>query len=209
MSSEIDTQIEQVLNKDVVNRHSYFQLKYFVINTEPTHQSKLWRCIKEMQSRHTSIEALKDEIDNQNDDLEILNIKKSRINPDDNEENPILIRKMDRQIKNIMKRIDKLEKQLSEAREEANFFLKSYQTLEKVEPLKDFDDFNSQQSYWSERFSEELNLRALLGQLPDFEVIKSILSLNNESPIKNQVINMLEKRQKGILAQLRQDTEND
>jgi len=50
--------IDEVLNLDPVDRHSYFQLKYFVINKEPTHQSKLWRCIREVAARKDTIEGI-------------------------------------------------------------------------------------------------------------------------------------------------------
>jgi prephenate dehydrogenase len=35
----------------LTGRHSYFQLKYFIVGKEPTPQAKIWQCLREMKAR--------------------------------------------------------------------------------------------------------------------------------------------------------------
>lgn len=207
--SNLEEKIAEVLNNDIVNRHSYFQLKYFVVNKEPTHQSKLWRCIRELQSRQEGIESIENEIENLKDDLELLELYRDKIGED--KEGLILLRKHDRKINSTKKSIDRLSKRLKETKEEAEFFLKSFQELEKIESLLPFDDFKSQHSYWSEKLAQEINLRSLLEEPISYEIIKTILSLNNDSPIKTAVINMLERKKQllGVNVQLKEEENGD
>jgi hypothetical protein len=213
MSSEFYAQMDEVLANDVVNRHSLFQLKYFVVGKEPTHQSKLWRCIRELQARRESIQAVSVELENVQDELELCDIqllrlrgKQAVIEDDlDARELVVLLRREERRRESVVRSIDTLRKKLKDAEEEAVFFLKSFQSLEQLEPLQPFDDVESQQSYWNAKFAEELNLRSLMGQPISYELIKSILSLNNDAPIKMQIVNTLENKQKQMLKILKEE----
>jgi hypothetical protein len=213
MSSEFYAQMDEVLANDVVNRHSLFQLKYFVVGKEPTHQSKLWRCIRELQARRESIQAVSVELENVQDELDLCDIqllrlrgKQAVIEDDlDARELVVLLRREERRRESVVRSIDTLRKKLKDAEEEAVFFLKSFQSLEQLEPLQPFDDVESQQSYWNAKFAEELNLRSLMGQPISYELIKSILSLNNDAPIKMQIVNTLENKQKQMLKILKEE----
>jgi hypothetical protein len=213
MSSEFYAQMDEVLANDVVNRHSLFQLKYFVVGKEPTHQSKLWRCIRELQARRESIQAVSVELENVQDELELCDIqllrlrgKQAVIEDDlDARELVVLLRREERRRESVVRSIDTLRKKLKDAEEEAVFFLKSFQSLEQLEPLQPFDDVESQQLYWNAKFAEELNLRSLMGQPISYELIKSILSLNNDAPIKMQIVNTLENKQKQMLKILKEE----
>ena len=121
----------------------------------------------------------------------------------------IQLNKRLRHKKSIERNINTMNARLKDAQEEATFFLRSYKILEQFEPLKPFDDFDSQAAFWNEKFSEEVNLRGLLGQPVNFELAKSILSLNNNAPIKKQIVNTLECKQKAIIAQLEAQKEQD
>ena len=216
MSSEFYAQMDEVLANDVVNRHSLFQLKYFVVGKEPTHQSKLWRCVRELQARRESIQALSGELENGRDELELCEIQLLRlrerqavaVDDFDYRELVVLLRREERRRESIVRSIDTLGKKLKDAEEEAVFFLKSFQSLEQLEPLQPFDDMGAQQSYWNAKFAEELNLRALMGQPISYELVKSILSLNNDAPIKMQIVNTLESKQKQML-QILKEEKND
>lgn len=213
MSSEFYAQMDEVLANDVVNRHSLFQLKYFVVGKEPTHQSKLWRCIRELQARRESIQAVSVELENVQDELDLCDIQllrlrgKQAVAEDDLDarELVVLLRREERRRESVVRSIDTLRKKLKDAEEEAVFFLKSFQSLEQLEPLQPFDDVESQQSYWNAKFAEELNLRSLMGQPISYELIKSILSLNNDAPIKMQIVNTLENKQKQMLKILKEE----
>lgn len=213
MSSEFYAQMDEVLANDVVNRHSLFQLKYFVVGKEPTHQSKLWRCIRELQARRESIQAVSVELENGQDELDLCDIQllrlrgKQAVAEDDLDarELVVLLRREERRRESVVRSIDTLRKKLKDAEEEAVFFLKSFQSLEQLEPLQPFDDVESQQLYWNAKFAEELNLRSLMGQPISYELIKSILSLNNDAPIKMQIVNTLENKQKQMLKILKEE----
>ena len=43
--------IENIIKNEIVDRHSYFQLKNFLVGKEPTLQSNLWRCVREIKIR--------------------------------------------------------------------------------------------------------------------------------------------------------------
>ena len=58
MNQELIAQLDEVLKNEPVNRHSYVQLKYFLIGKEPTIQAKMWQCIKELKTRRDSLNAL-------------------------------------------------------------------------------------------------------------------------------------------------------
>jgi len=51
MSRDIVTEMNKVLENDIVNRMSFFQLQHFIVNKEPTLQSKMWQCIREIRTR--------------------------------------------------------------------------------------------------------------------------------------------------------------
>mgnify|MGYP003338271045 FL=1 len=50
--------IDEILKTGAVGRHSMFQLKYFIVGKEPTHQSKMWRCLSEIESRNEQISSI-------------------------------------------------------------------------------------------------------------------------------------------------------
>jgi hypothetical protein len=208
--------MDAVLSNDVVNRHSLFQLKHFVVGKEPTHQSKLWRCLRELQARRESIQAVSVELENGRDELELCDIQLSRLRNKqvvvedalDMRELVVLLRREERRKDSMVRSIDTLRKKLKDAEEEAVFFLKSFQSLEQLELLQPFDDVGAQQAYWNAKFAEELNLRALMGQPISYDLVKSILSLNNDAPIKMQIVNTLENKQKQML-QILKEEKND
>lgn len=198
---EYDKSIEEALVNEVVERHSFFQLKNFVIGKEPTHQAKLWRCLKELESRKKSIDSMKMEIENVKDSMEILEIE---IN--DNKEdcklsekeikiNEIKKRQKKRSMYSLMETEKELYRKMKYAYEEAMFFTKMFEALNKQEKVKPFDDMESQISYWNEKLSHELNIKILNGITPDVELIKTILSLDKESPVKKEVLSILSQNQ--------------
>jgi len=201
-------EIDEIIEKEVVNRHSLFQLKYFVVLKEPTTQARLHICLRELASRRESMKAAELEIEELQDNKALLALEiegwRRQSDPsgkfgieDENadlkeEERKIQIRKLERKERSINKTIGSLEKKLREAGEEANFFAEAYQTLEKVEPLKPFDDPHAQIEFWNEKLSQEVQLRLLLRKPLDLEMIKTILCLDDQMPIKQETVKMLE-----------------
>jgi hypothetical protein len=212
-------EIEKVLKNEVVERHSYFQLKYFVIGKEPTLQSKLWRCLTELKTRKSAIDDINLEIEEIKDNAKLLDIEEKRlenINKCESskkswtqseadeieyreEELKIKKRKIKRKKEAISKSLKNTYKKLKFTEEEAAFFLTSFLQLSSVEGLKPYDDIDSQTEYWNNKLSHEYDLKVLLHQTPDTELVKTILALTNDSQIKQTVIKTLETRNRLML----------
>ncbi len=217
MSSKIRKEMNVLLKNETVDRHSFFQLKYFVIGKEPTIQSKMWRCLRELKSRKEQLDALEMEIDDANDrnllvdqEIEILNLygkaehtafgveSTEAVKGQHKRETEIEIRRKKREKHKLENDIAELQKKSKYTEEEAEFFIKAYESLSKKEKLKPFDDFESQQEYWDEKLSQEINLKLLLQQPLDLEVVKTALSLGDGSSIKQEILNILDESQKSI-----------
>lgn len=154
--------IDQVLEEQLVERHSYFQLKHFVVGKEPTNQSKMWRCLTELKTRKDTIEAIKEEI--------------KRIESNNYSEKQVKI----------------LNRKLVNVQQEAQFFEESFRSIEKIEALKPYDDYDSQLEYWNEKLLEELNLKLLLRQPIDIEQVKIIMTLDDKAPVKKTMVKILQ-----------------
>ena len=217
MSTEIMERINKILENELSERHSYFQLKYFVIGKEPTLQGKMWQCIRELRSRKDSLDSTEIQNHELNDKKELIDIKIEKNNltlkniektsPEGDleaRECAIIVRQLERERQKTEDALVDLNKKHNYILEEANFFLETFKNLEEIEPLKDFDDLPSQQHYWDEKLSNELNLKLLLQRAPDVELVKTIMALNNNSPTKQQTIKMLENIQQQALVQIKQ-----
>jgi hypothetical protein len=208
-----------ILKNAPVGRISYFQMKYFVIGKEPTHQARLWRCIQELTSKNEEIEFLKMELDSMNDKLEIdeLNAEIDALaekyrntwgidGPNDCEDlyikqiqkQQVEKRQAKRKKDAFLKSKAKIEKKLEETKEEAIFYAEAYESLLKHGHLKPFDDFQSQVEFWNEKLSQDFNLKSMLNKAPDLECLKTILALPNDAEVKQNLLNTLETNKKLI-----------
>jgi hypothetical protein len=203
-------------NKDIVNRHSFFQMKYFIVNKEPTHQAKLWRCLRELHARKDVIEATRVELDDCRDNLELTEIEIKKLNicmnfktpevrsgvlmeiPEiealNKEESTIRERKLERKKQAILGTIASLEKKSVEIQEESAFFVEAFRSLEKIAQLKPFDDLTSQKEYWNEKIAQEFQLRALTGMPADVDLARTTMCLMDDMPVKGQFLQALEKK---------------
>jgi chaperonin cofactor prefoldin len=202
-TSPIQLEINEVLeSNNVVNRHSFFQLKYFVIGKEPTIQSKLRRCLLELEARKESLASYQGAIEESLDDICLadLEIRKIEQNtgpePIDKEIAGLHVRKLKRKKMCLEMAIQSMEKKLKECEEESNFILSEYKALLELEGPKSYDELESNVEYWNAKFLEEMNLRMMLGRPLDIEIVKSILQLPDEVPVK--------KEMNGILDQIKQ-----
>ena len=73
---EFTEKLEKMVEQAPENRHSYFQLKYFVIGKEPTLQAQMWQCLRELQARKETIDSLALEIEDTKDQIELLDVEK-------------------------------------------------------------------------------------------------------------------------------------
>jgi hypothetical protein len=232
MSSELLQKIDSLLRTDIVTRHSYFQLKHFIVGQEPTHQARMWQCLRELKNRRDSVAAIKMEVDDTNDKLALLDIEEQRIKvyihdcdippsqyvPNTDEaksklndlniaEHEIKLRRLDRQRLSLKESLSQLKTKQKNNLEECAFFVQAFEGLEKIAPLKPFDDLESQKEYWNTRLTEEINMRMILHQPLDIELMKTVLALHNDSPIKKQAIGMIEQQKSRMLAASKEEEE--
>jgi hypothetical protein len=198
---------EILKENDLTSRHSYFQLKYFVINKEPTTQAKMWQCLRELKTRKDNIEHIQLEIEDSKDRKQLAELDLERINVKPLEEPieqmktlefksaSINLRRKRREIAAVGKSIKELETRLTNLQEEADFFIKTFEKLNEIEDLKPFDDLECQKQYWNEKLTNELNMKRMLREPIGSELAKTIFSLNDDAPIKKELINIVEKIQ--------------
>jgi hypothetical protein len=207
-------ELNDVLENDIAQRHSYFQLKYFVIGKEPTIQSKMWQCLRELRSRKDSFESMSLEIEETKDKLELLDISIERIKQEkeknrgidllSEKESDIRIRQAERKKKAAISNLEQIEERKKSLEEESRFFLETFKNLQNIEPLKNFDDLDAQKEYWSEKLSQKLNLKMLTNNHLDTELIETIVSLPDEMPIKKQTLATLNLRHANMIKQLKE-----
>lgn len=202
---EIFAKINKILEQAPENRHSYYQLKYFVLGKEPTTQAQMWQCLRELESRKDTIDTLQLQIEDTKDEIELMKINHEKFYVNDDvvyqnnklhdickREREIKARRLKRKEDSLLSNINRMEKKLVFEIQEANFFMQAFEALEKIEPLKDYDDYEAQKELWEAKITEEINLRSLMRQPIPPDLLKTALSLHNESEVKARVINILE-----------------
>ncbi len=204
MTSVIYEEAKNLLIKTepaISHRHTFFQLKHFIIGKELTTQAKMQKCLKEIEARVESINGMNLSIEEAEDDLELLNLKISNLEKKKEKKGinkqykDIQIRKLNRKKTLLSNSIQNINKKLKETEEEVSFFTSAFKQLEKIEPLKRYDDLESNQQFWNENFGQELQLRLLLQKPLDIELVKCILALNKESPIRIEMLKILDQIQ--------------
>jgi hypothetical protein len=204
---EIKEKVSELLKNDVVSRHSYFQLKYFLIGKEPTNQAKMWQCLRELKARQEILNSVDLQLEEEKDNLEIYNISLLRIDSKEKEikdeldlrELEIKKRQIKRNISNVSNNVQSLLSKKKDTEEECEFFIQTFENIEKTEPLKYFDDLDSQKEYWGTKLLEKINLKILLQNNVDIDLVETALSLPDDVPIKQQVLNKLNYLQSNML----------
>jgi hypothetical protein len=211
MKQEQVKEIEKALATEVSDRHSFFQLRHYVIGKEPTLQSKLWRCLRELKARKESIEAIKLETDETKDQIDMAQVEIDAsdslpclncfgIQLQGNEEavanakRVIQRRQLCRKKKGLENNLQALEIKQVNLEQEAIFFLDAFNELGGKDKLKPFDDAASQEEYWNSKLSQELELKVLMGLPVDTDLMKTILALHDSSPLKISTIKSLKDR---------------
>jgi hypothetical protein len=211
------SEISDVLKKQEINsRHSYFQLKYFLIGKEPTMQSKMWQCLRELKSRNESVASMNLELEELKDKIKLLDISVRKINHDMEktaiddkishellvEECEIKVRQLNRQKKSLENNIDEILDRKRCVLEESKFFLVTLKNFIQVEPLRHFDDLDSQKEYWHEKLTQKVNLKMLTQGNVDTELVETIVALPDDIKIKQQTLQTLNMKQNEILLRM-------
>lgn len=200
MSSETLKQATELVSiSGVSGRHTFYQLKHFVLGKEVTTQAKMWKCIRELEARVGSAKALARSIEEAEDDLRLLSIrcqileKKKSKGVLHTECKQIRRRKLDRSRIALEESISDMKKRLAETEEEMGFFLSAYRQMESMEPLRPHDDPEANANFWDQNFAQELQLRMMLQRPLDVELVKCILALDDGSSTRKEVVGMLEQ----------------
>lgn len=203
MSEDLNKEIEKVLINLPEARHSYYQLKHFVIGKEVTNQARMWQCLRELQARKKTIDSAEMQIEELKDKIELIDIKRAKeelnIEEEKNEFKKVLIEKeriiffrsLERQKNSLLITIKELEDTIKFSKQEALFFLKTFQSIEINEPLKDYDDLESQEEYWNEKIAQKIHLKLLMNQGIDTELAETALSLHENALIRQQMEKIL------------------
>jgi len=216
LSSELIQTIDEILQRaDIPERHTYFQIEKFIIGKEVTAQAQLWQIVRELKARRETVDSFTQQLEDAGDNLELFDIQIERqqkllneekhlgndANPLNIKEIEINIRKLIREKERLIQSIKKVQDKVKFSLEEASFLILAFNRIEQIEKLKALDDKEAQTEYWNEKLLEEFNLRILLRNPLDSELIRTIMALNNEAPVKKHVSSMLEQVQKSMLEQ--------
>lgn len=206
MSNQIIDQVERLVRgAGVSGRHTFYQLKHFVLGKEVTTQAKMWKCIRELEARLGSVRSMKNAIEEGEDDIRAVEIrlavleKKKTKSVLHREYRQIRRRKLERRLSAIRESVDETRRRLSETEEEMGFFLGAYRQMEAMEPLRPHDDPEANANYWDQNFAQELQLRLMFGKPLDLELVKCILALDDGSSTRRELVGMIEQIQRCAL----------
>tara|TARA_Y100000034_G_scaffold38278_3_gene47047 strand:- start:4255 stop:4911 length:657 start_codon:yes stop_codon:yes gene_type:complete len=212
MSSELINKADEILSKHpIADRHSYFQLKNYIIGKEHTLHGKLWQCVRELKTRRDSVDAIKLQIEDVNDKLELIDIAKEKLEIAPlggdfvallEREKAIKHRQLDRDKSQLEKNGAELVNKIKSIQEEINYFIQAFEALKKMGDWKDFDDEKAQEVYWNAKLEHELNMRLVLGQPIDIELGRTIESLSDTAPVKQRLMGLINERQRLAKEQL-------
>ncbi len=191
--------IKEILDKDlVVNRHSDFQIEKFIVGKELSPSAQAWQCVRELKTRYESLGNLEMEIENVLDDMEIKKIEIEEEKEKNTRKTPFLVRKLERSLKNLEINHNKLLENKKNYKDECEKLLDIFSKIEAKHEIKKWTDDTAQFEYFENKFSNELNLDFLLGNPVNKELVRSILQLDNSSKLKNNFLDLVNKR-KGLL----------
>lgn len=215
MSKELLKKANQIIEvADLPDRHTFFQIEKFIIGKEPTAQAQLWAIIRELQARVETIDQLEKDLQDAEDNLELFDIRIERIDRhirDDQfkndpyndlniKEHEINIRKLQREKEQLISSAQKVNKKRKSILEEINYLVGGYEKIvASYGNVQSIDDEQAQKEMWNEKLLEEFNLRIILQRPLDPEFVKTVLCLNDDAPVKTQVIKLIENLQKKMI----------
>lgn len=215
MSNELISKAAEILEKaDMPDRHTFFQIEKFIIGKEPTAQAQLWAIVRELQSRMETVKSFQKDLSDAEDNLELFEVKIERLDRRIKEESTcndansdlnireyeINIRKLQREQSSLVEAAQKVKKKLECILEEMNYLVAGYEKIvSHYGEMKPVDDEQSQKEMWNEKLLEEFNLRIILQRPLDPEFVKTVLCLNDEAPVKKQLVTLIENIQKNMV----------
>ena len=220
MSIELLNRAREILGcLEVPERHSYFQIEKFMIGKEPTGYAQLWQVVREIKVRMENIDAMELQLEETADNVEefSLMITKLYIEKDFATRNTttmdalretetklvdVQIRRIDRKKKSAEQSLEKLRSKLKYTMEEVACLINAYEKIvAKIGDVKPLDDPQAQAEMWTEKFLEEFNLRVLLKNPLDTDLIRSIMALDDDAPVKRHVVTLIQMMQRQMIAE--------
>jgi len=216
----IEKAIEITNKYNVDQNQSQFQMANFIIGKEPTINAKMWQTIREIESRLSNLKAMKLQIAEVEDNIELIDIKTNKLDynfkrllqrtdtylePGEREdlekELAIEKRKYARQRQSLLDSKEEVEKLYGVTESQLTFFVQAFEHLLKRGHWKDFDDPLAQAEYWNAKLADELAMRLSLQKPIDIELGRLIASLPNNLPVKNEFYRRL-----GVIKNIEKDT---
>jgi hypothetical protein len=191
--------------------HSNFQIRNFILGKESSDIGKFWQCVRELQARQETLQALETDYQDLLDNIEIAKLDLEEIqlknivakNPILKEirQKKILIQasKQKRNIDRLYKTKQSLDSQRENILKEMQVLVEEFEKLSELVAYKDFDDESAQLQYWTQKFEKELVLTQTLGLPPNPELLKSCLALPSDSALKKNIEEALLNANKKLL----------
>jgi hypothetical protein len=191
--------------------HSNFQIRNFILGKESSDIGKFWQCIRELQARQETLQALETDYQDLQDNIEIAKLDLEEIqlknivakNPALSEirqkKRAIQTSKQKRNIDRLYKTKQSLDSQRENILKEMKVLVEEFEKLSEFIPYKEFDDESAQLQYWTQKFEKELVLTQTLGLPPNPELLKSCLALPSNSALKKNIEEALVNANKKLL----------
>lgn len=204
--AELQTQVDAITSNNVPLRHTFFQLNFFVLGKEPTHQAKMRKCVEELRARKGSVESCRMEIHDIQDRSALMEIEFAKSNFPTTEEADIRRRMLTRRLHQNERDIAKLEETIKNTEEEMVFFVEAFNRLNQIEAFKQWDDISVQAEYWNAKLTEEVNHRLVMQMPIDFEIVRTVLALPHETPVKKKVAALIQRNVDKVLSLTSKDS---
>jgi hypothetical protein len=210
--ADIFADIDKILLNEVLERHTFYQLKFFVLGAEPTIQAKLQCCLRELKSRRLQLESISREVEDLRDQNIMLQLDVERITNEEptgtfgievskealqrfEQDREVELRGVKRRSNANSRQIFELQRKFKYVSEECQFFVTAFTQLEGEEKLKPWDDLDVQKEYWDAKLGSEFRTRLIVGQPLDCELVRAINELHDESPTKQAVLQLMNRQE--------------
>ena len=210
----VEKELNEILEKHkILPKHTDFQIENFMIGKEFTLAGRVWQCVRELSTRQEALLNINLEIEETNDNLQLQEIKyeklklksifnkKNDIQALNQKQKEIFLRKKERQIRVIKQKQVSLDERKKSIVAESSKILELFKKYNPENKIIDIEDKKTQLDYWNEKLDQELGLTSVLGHPLSMELVRSVLALPNEAPVKMQMNLALENAGKKLLNQ--------
>ena len=192
------------------SRSSFFQIKHFIVEREPTLASKIWSCERNIKDRNDQLRQIETQLAEHDDQdqlfyLDLKNAEDACKNQDTYTDAYkrlfIQKRRLNRKRVSLKHQIDSLESKKALLNQEIEY-LKSLQKplVEEFGGFPNYDDEQLQIEYWSEKILQEINLCLVLNKAIGPEIIRNALSLPRDCEAYQSAFRLIQNNQQSALS---------